>query len=57
MSPATAADRTSPGLQPNARLKARLKIETSAKQNSSARLEMDWFVSGSVSIAYAAKSR
>ena len=56
-SPASADDRASPGLQPNARLKARLKLEELAKQNSSARIEIDLLVFGSVRIACAAKSR
>jgi hypothetical protein len=57
ISPANAADRTSPGLWPNSRLKTRLKLEASAKHKSSAIAEIDFVVAGSDRTACASSRR
>src|SRR6516162_7936367 len=55
-SPARAANRTSPGLLPNFRLEARLKLEAPANHKSSEMAEIDWVVVGSVSTACASSN-
>jgi hypothetical protein len=50
-SPVSAADRSWPGLWPNSRLKARLKLEPAAKHKFSAIADIDFVVVGSLTTA------
>jgi hypothetical protein len=54
---ASLAERASLGLQPNSRLKTRLKLEASVKQRSSAMAEIDWVAAGFNRTVCASSSR